>query len=102
MQGSFFRGQFLVSIILGYIHYFVVFFLIGIEYSILRSFRWTSFSLIPEKKLIFIILFILATYINTICIFIRSWIYFHNNSNIFSSIFIRRIFFISQNNIDKL
>ena len=57
---SFIRGQVLVSIILG-TYYFIFFFLIGAEYSILLGFLSGIFSLIPYIGII--VSFILSSYI---------------------------------------
>ena len=95
---GFLRGQFLVSLILGF-YYFIIFHLIGIDYSLFLGVFSGVFSLIPYFG-IFISFYIISLYqFTSIC---RSSLYFLYNDNIFYSFFIRGLFFVSKNNRRKI
>ena len=93
-----FLRQFLVSIILGF-YYFIIFYLIGIDYSLFLGVFSGIFSLIPYFGIF--ISFILSAYISLLQ-FADSSLYFLYNDNIFSSFFIRKLFFVSKNNRRKI
>ncbi|MEC8100164.1 MAG: AI-2E family transporter [Pseudomonadota bacterium] len=95
---SFLRGQFLVSIILG-CYYFIVFFLIGIDYSLFLGFFSGIFSLIPYFGIF--ISFILAAYVSVLQFVDPTYIFYL--AVIFFTAFLLEAYFLSPKIIgDKL